>query len=152
MLSIAIWSYPAQQYCRLPETRSFNLDKNNWTRDCKFFEDEPEIKAKWRKCSEMYICRISEYGRRNFRTNPQTIVADASHNTNQNRFQGWAHYLSKSACVSKISDQEWTTSTEIDVEQNLSNRFRNTKSTGRVITWSYLKVCHWCHFISNLLS
>ena len=71
---------------RLPETRSFNLDKNLWTKDC--FEDDPEILAKWRPSDEMFIVRISEYGRKNFRSNPNQLVADSSHKTNSAGWQG----------------------------------------------------------------
>ena len=68
---------------RLAECRAFNLDKNgdNW-RKLDFPED---VHSKWRESEDMFIVRISDYGRQCFRENPKAIMADATHKTNKVR-------------------------------------------------------------------
>ena len=64
------------------ETRCFNFDKAGWKKEV-FHE---QIQQKHRDSDEMFVCRISEYGRKNFRVNSGTIICDASHNTNKNNW------------------------------------------------------------------
>ena len=68
----------------LPESVCFNLDKQG--PEFKVENFPHEIQAKWRKSDESFIARISDYNRKNFRSNPRTIIADASHHTNKHNW------------------------------------------------------------------
>ena len=71
----------------LPESVCFNLDKQG--PEFKKENFPLEIQAKYRKSDESFIARISDYNRENFRYNPYTVIADASHHTNAHNWYDW---------------------------------------------------------------
>ena len=111
----------------LPESVCFNLDKQG----AEFRKENfpHEIQAKWRQSDESFIARISDYNRQNFRANPITIIADASHHTNKhNWYVFWSIFYSYFPYL-----KHFASSSHSIFRQLLTCHSYNARQEGRVV-------------------